>query len=99
VFNKYVFGAMNLSPLATFALSIAFGLPMVLALCYGFHLMFEAPFLRNRGWSALRTMPMLRLWGQRRRDAEEQSATTGELYGPSPVSSPKPSTGEQQAVG
>lgn len=59
--NKYAVQPLDLAPLATFGLLLALGLPAVLALCYGFHLLFEAPFLRRRGWSALRTMPMLRL--------------------------------------
>jgi peptidoglycan/LPS O-acetylase OafA/YrhL len=97
VLNKYVFGAMGVSPLATFALSIAFGLPAVLALCYGFHLLFEAPFLHNRGWSALRTMPVVRWWTRRGRRAEQQPAPVEELHDPSIVTSPKPVIEEKAA--
>ena len=60
VLDKYAFGPMDLSPLVTFGLTLALGLPVILALCYGFHLLFEAPFLRHRDLSALRTLPILR---------------------------------------
>jgi peptidoglycan/LPS O-acetylase OafA/YrhL len=97
VLNKYIFGAMDVSPLATFVLSIAFGLPVVLALCYGFHLLFEAPFLRNRGWSALKTMPLVRLWTQRGSRAERTPVQADELHRPSIVPSPKGATREEAA--
>jgi peptidoglycan/LPS O-acetylase OafA/YrhL len=61
VLDKYVFGPLALAPLATFGLTIALGLPVILAGCYGFHLLFEAPFLRHRSLSALRELPILRL--------------------------------------
>jgi peptidoglycan/LPS O-acetylase OafA/YrhL len=61
VLDKYVFGPMDLSPLATFGATLALGLPVILALCYGFHLMFEAPFLKRRDLGAVRTMPIVRL--------------------------------------
>jgi peptidoglycan/LPS O-acetylase OafA/YrhL len=67
VLNRYAFGPLGLSPLATFGLFIVVGLPVILALCYGFHLMFEAPFLRNRSLSAVRTMPIVRRLPQLRR--------------------------------
>jgi len=57
VLDKYLFGPMALSPLATFALTLAAGLPLILALCYGFHLVFEAPFLRRRDLGAFRNLP------------------------------------------
>jgi peptidoglycan/LPS O-acetylase OafA/YrhL len=88
--NRYVFRVMDVSRLAVFALSIAFGLPVILALSYGFHLLFEAPFLRNRGLSALRTMPMVRLWMQRRSHGQRLPAPAEELQGPSIVPSPEP---------
>jgi peptidoglycan/LPS O-acetylase OafA/YrhL len=59
--SKGVVGPLHLAPLAAFAVTLAIGLPIVIALCYGFHLLFEAPFLHNRGWSAVRTSPILRL--------------------------------------
>ncbi len=52
-----VFGPMHLSPLLTFAFLLVVGVPAILAVCYGFHLMFEAPFLRCRGVEALRLIP------------------------------------------
>ena len=61
VLNKYVVGPMGASPLTSFAVMVAVGVPVVLALSYGFHLLFEAPFLRNRSLSAFRTLPILRL--------------------------------------
>ncbi len=61
VLDKYAFGPMDLSPLATFGATLVLGLPVILALCYGFHLLFEAPFLRRRDFGALRTLPILRL--------------------------------------
>ena len=59
--DKYAFEPMDLPPLATFGLTLALGLPVILALSYGFHLLFEAPFLRHRDLRALRTLPILRL--------------------------------------
>ena len=73
--NKYVFGPMDLAPLATFGLTVAVGLPVILACCYGFHLLFEAPFLRHRDLSALRTMPIVRLLRQRGRVTEADTRT------------------------
>jgi peptidoglycan/LPS O-acetylase OafA/YrhL len=60
VLDKYAFGPMDLSPLTTFAMTIVLGLPVTLALAYGFHLLFEAPFLRHRSLSALRALPLVR---------------------------------------
>jgi peptidoglycan/LPS O-acetylase OafA/YrhL len=60
VFQKYIFGPLDLSPVATYGVSLALGLPAILALAYGFHLVFEAPFLHQRGLSALRSMPFVR---------------------------------------
>jgi peptidoglycan/LPS O-acetylase OafA/YrhL len=60
ILDKYAFGPLHLSPLGTFALTLVLGLPVILAVCYGFHVLFEAPFLRHRGLSALKTMPIVR---------------------------------------
>jgi peptidoglycan/LPS O-acetylase OafA/YrhL len=81
--DKYAFGPMHLSPLATFGLTLALGLPVILALCYGFHLLFEAPFLRHRSLSALRTLPIFRIWRRGAPPAEE-------VPGPAIVSRPQP---------
>jgi peptidoglycan/LPS O-acetylase OafA/YrhL len=80
VLDKYAFGAMGLSPLATFGVTVAIGLPVILALCYGFHLAFEAPFLRRRDLSALWTLPILRAlpWVRRRSLGETASPAAGE---------------------
>jgi peptidoglycan/LPS O-acetylase OafA/YrhL len=88
VLDKYAFGPMDLSPLGTFGVTVALGVPLILALCYGFHLLFEAPFLRHRDLSALRTLPILRLW--RRRAA--RPVAPEELPGPAMVSPPQPAT-------
>jgi peptidoglycan/LPS O-acetylase OafA/YrhL len=59
VLYQYVFGPAHLAPLLTFALIIIPGVPAILALCYGFHLVFEAPFLHHRDAGALRAMPLI----------------------------------------
>jgi peptidoglycan/LPS O-acetylase OafA/YrhL len=56
--SRYAVGPLNLPPLVTFAVFLCVGLPIVLAVCYGFHLLFEAPFLRRRDMDALRALPM-----------------------------------------
>jgi peptidoglycan/LPS O-acetylase OafA/YrhL len=95
VLDKYAFGPMDLSPLATFGVTLAVGLPLILMLCYGFHLLFEAPFLRHRGWEAFRTMPLVRVW---RRDAAPIAASPDESTGPAIVGAPQPATAERTAV-
>jgi peptidoglycan/LPS O-acetylase OafA/YrhL len=57
ILDQKVFGPMHLAPLITFGLLLAVGIPTILVLCYGFHLMFEAPFLQRRDLSALRAVP------------------------------------------
>ena len=69
VLDKYAFGPMGVSPLGTFALTLVLGLPVILGLCYAFHLLFEAPFLRTRSLSALRTLPIVRFWDRQPRSA------------------------------
>lgn len=61
ILDKYVLGPLDLAALPTFALGVAIGMPVILACCYGFHLLFEAPFLHHRDASALRAMPLVRL--------------------------------------
>jgi peptidoglycan/LPS O-acetylase OafA/YrhL len=94
VLDKYAFGPMQLSPLAGFAVTLAVGLPVILALCYGFHLLFEAPFLRLRGWEALRMMPLVRV---RRREAAPAAAPGDEPAGPALVPAPRPATADRTA--
>jgi peptidoglycan/LPS O-acetylase OafA/YrhL len=57
VLDRYVVGAMAIPPLARFLVMLALGLPAVLVGCYGFHLLFEAPFLRYRDTRSLRAIP------------------------------------------
>jgi peptidoglycan/LPS O-acetylase OafA/YrhL len=61
VLDKYVVTPMALPPLAQFFVMLAIGLPAVLAVCYGFHLLFEAPFLRYRDIRSLRALPIAKL--------------------------------------
>jgi peptidoglycan/LPS O-acetylase OafA/YrhL len=61
VLSRYVIDPLALPPLADFAVFLVVGLPVVLAVCYGFHLLFEAPFLHHRGRAALREMPLVRV--------------------------------------
>jgi hypothetical protein len=58
---------MHLAAVPTFGLLLLVGIPAILVVCYGFHLVFEAPFIRRRGASAVRAMPIVgRLLPQRR---------------------------------
>jgi peptidoglycan/LPS O-acetylase OafA/YrhL len=99
VLSKYAIGPMDLPPLAAFGLMLVVGLPLVLAFCYGFHLLFEAPFLRHRSFSALRTLPIVRLIPGRRRQAAVPKAVppAEEAAGLAIVPARQPATGEQAA--
>jgi peptidoglycan/LPS O-acetylase OafA/YrhL len=99
VLSKYAVGPMDLPPLAAFGLMLVVGLPLVLAFCYGFHLLFEAPFLRHRSFSALRTLPIVRLIPGRRRQAAAPKAVAPaeEAAGRGIVAGRQPATGEQAA--
>jgi len=59
LFYQKVFWPMHLAPLVTFALLLMVAVPTILIACYGFHLMFEAPFLHRRDISALHLMPLV----------------------------------------
>ena len=61
VLATYVIRPSGLSGVAEFALFLVVGLPLVLILSYGFHLLFEAPFLRYRDMRALRALPIARI--------------------------------------
>jgi peptidoglycan/LPS O-acetylase OafA/YrhL len=61
VLNKYLVGPLGIPALAKFGLLVVVGLPLVLVLCYAFHLVFEAPFLRQRGRRALREIPGMQM--------------------------------------
>jgi peptidoglycan/LPS O-acetylase OafA/YrhL len=96
--NKYLFGPMDLSPLATFGLTLVLGLPLILVLCYGFHLAFEAPFLRRRDLSALWTLPLVRLLPRARKLRAGQAVVSTEgTGGRRIVSQPQAAAGEQPA--
>jgi peptidoglycan/LPS O-acetylase OafA/YrhL len=84
VLSAYAFAPLGLSPLATFGVTLAVGLPLILAACYGFHLLFEAPFLRRRDRSALRALSIGRVRAPRRGRAD--------------VPGPQAAPGEQPAV-
>jgi peptidoglycan/LPS O-acetylase OafA/YrhL len=74
VLERYVVGPLALPPLAAFAVLLAIGVPAVLGLCYGFHLLFEAPFLRRRDVASLRALPIARLRLPRRAPAVVRAA-------------------------
>lgn len=54
VLSHYAFGPLGLPPLEMFAVTLVVGFPLILAVCYGFHLLFEAPFLRHRDFGSIR---------------------------------------------
>jgi peptidoglycan/LPS O-acetylase OafA/YrhL len=60
VLDRYVVSPMALPPLARFATLVAIGVPVVLGVCWGFHLLFEAPFLRRRDLRSLRAVSLVR---------------------------------------
>jgi peptidoglycan/LPS O-acetylase OafA/YrhL len=98
VLDKYVFGPMDLAPLATFSLTVALGLPVVLALCFGFHLLFEAPFLRRRDLGALRELPILRSLPRGRKPTTDSATTSvGTATAPTIVYPPGRAAGEEAA--
>jgi peptidoglycan/LPS O-acetylase OafA/YrhL len=52
-----VLAPFHLAPLVKFGLLLIIGIPVILVVCYGFHLMFEAPFLHRRDRGALLAIP------------------------------------------
>jgi peptidoglycan/LPS O-acetylase OafA/YrhL len=70
VLSHYAFGPLGLPPLAMFAVTLAIGFPLILALCYGFHLLFEAPFLRHRDFGSIRATSIGRFLRPPRRSPE-----------------------------
>lgn len=68
LFERFILNPMNAAPLARFAVLLFVAIPVVLVVCYGFYLMFEAPFLAHRDVSAFRAMPVVRAarWLRRR---------------------------------
>jgi peptidoglycan/LPS O-acetylase OafA/YrhL len=78
--DQDVIGPLHLAPLAAFALFLGLGIPVILLLCYGFHLAFEAPFMRHRDLSALRSMPIVaRLSPGRKVSVPPSAATPAEV--------------------
>ena len=61
VLDAYALRPLGLAPLAHFAALVGVGVPVVLAVCWGFHLLFEAPFLRHRDMRSLREVPLARV--------------------------------------
>jgi peptidoglycan/LPS O-acetylase OafA/YrhL len=60
IFQEEVISPMHLPSLVTFGALLLVGIPLILVVCYGFHLVFEAPFLSARDASAFRAMPGVR---------------------------------------
>jgi peptidoglycan/LPS O-acetylase OafA/YrhL len=73
--GKYVIGPMEVPALVQFSLFLVIGLPVVLVLCYGFHLLFEAPFLRYRDMQALRSLPIVQILRRRSRSGRPRPVT------------------------
>jgi peptidoglycan/LPS O-acetylase OafA/YrhL len=94
--NRYGFSTLDLAPLARFGVTVAIGLPVILALAYGFHLLFEAPFMRHRSLSALRSLPVARSFS-RRRTAIRPPLVGGDVATRAIVPAPPPATGESAA--
>jgi peptidoglycan/LPS O-acetylase OafA/YrhL len=71
VLDVYAVRPLGLAPVAHFAALVAIGVPAVLAVSWGFHLLFEAPFLRHRDMRSLRAVALRlpRLAAGRRRPA------------------------------
>jgi len=61
VLDVYAVRPLGLPSVAHFAVLVTVGVPAVLAVCWGFHLLFEAPFLRYRDLRSLRGVPLPRL--------------------------------------
>ncbi|MDQ6819580.1 MAG: acyltransferase [Actinomycetota bacterium] len=71
-----VLARFHLPPLAKFGLLLVIGIPVILVVCYGFHLMFEAPFLHRRDRGALLAIPGVGLLRGRRQLARPASGGT-----------------------
>lgn len=73
VLAKDVVVPLHLPALVAFGATVLVGIPLVLLVCYGFHLVFEAPFLHARDTSAFRQMPGVRLLLRKPRGAAVHS--------------------------
>ncbi len=71
-----VLAPFHLAPLVKFGLLLVIGIPVILVVCYGFHLMFEAPFLHRRDRGALLAIPGAGLLRGRRQLAVPTSGGT-----------------------
>ena len=71
-----VLAPFHLAPLVKFGLLLVIGIPVILVVCYGFHLMFEAPFLHRRDRGALLGIPGAGLLRGRRQLAMPTSGGT-----------------------
>jgi peptidoglycan/LPS O-acetylase OafA/YrhL len=76
VIDVRVLAPLHLAPLAKFGLLLVIGIPVILLVCYGFHLMFEAPFLHRRDRGALLAIPGAGLLRGRRHLAMPTSGKT-----------------------
>jgi peptidoglycan/LPS O-acetylase OafA/YrhL len=65
---------LHLAPLAAFATLLVVAVPVILVICYGFHLVFEAPFLHRRDIGALAEIPVLGKLRPRHRVVDSPSA-------------------------
>jgi peptidoglycan/LPS O-acetylase OafA/YrhL len=74
---RYTLKPLELAPLTEFAAQVVFLLPAVLLFCYGFHRVFERPFLERRDLASLRTLPVL-VWLSGRRRAGNVAAPAAE---------------------
>jgi peptidoglycan/LPS O-acetylase OafA/YrhL len=70
---------MHLAPVALFTLLIVVAVPAIIVLCYGFHLMFEAPFLTRRDLSSLREIPIVQKLRLRRTLLSPSGARSAEV--------------------
>jgi peptidoglycan/LPS O-acetylase OafA/YrhL len=75
VLSKYAINPLDVSQPVKFGLFVVLGLPIILVVCYGFHLLFEAPFLRIRELQGLRTLAVVQKL-QRRRPAKAIAAVS-----------------------
>lgn len=73
-FNKLLVSPLGLSSLQQFGVLVVFGVPVILGLCYSFHLLFEKPFLRYRSLNALKELPPVRALRRIRRPSRRVPA-------------------------
>jgi peptidoglycan/LPS O-acetylase OafA/YrhL len=85
IVDQYVFGPLHLAPIVTLGLILGLGVPVILAACYSFHLVFEAPFMHNRGVGAFREMPLIGpLLARRETDSDLGSVVLSGDVAPAP---------------